>query len=139
MDPNDAEALNNLGVSLENQGNLRDAALAYKSAVLLDPTWKTAKNNTTSAVDRYLATGSGITVLLFYFAIKVAYHAGQGTDSISESAEIIFGVLVVTFVLAAIGTVIYQRSVRGARRKELQSKDPQLLEIYNTIKRNDDD
>lgn len=139
LDSNNAHALNNLGVSLENQGNLRDAALAYKSAVLLDPTWKTAKKNTTSAVERYLAAGSGISALLFYFAFKVAFQAGQGKDSISQSAETIFGVLVVTFVLAAIGIVVYQRSVRGKRRRELESKDPQLLEIYNTIKRNDED
>ncbi|MFK7770338.1 MAG: tetratricopeptide repeat protein [Mariniblastus sp.] len=135
FNPNSAICLNNLGVCLENQGDLKNAALAYKSAVLVDPSLKIAKANTASAVDRYLAVGGGVSLFLIYIGFKIAYYFGRQMDSIPDTAIVISVVLVAVFFFVIVITAIYQRVVRKKRRKELESDDPQLLEIYNTIKR----
>src|SRR5207244_1255249 len=62
-DPRDAVALNNLGVALQRLGRQEEAALAFKAAVLADPTLQIAKSNTHSAVKNLggvVAAGAGV-------------------------------------------------------------------------------
>jgi Flp pilus assembly protein TadD len=45
FEPNDAGTLNNLGCAYLRRGRAEEAALAFKAAVLLDPSMKEAKEN----------------------------------------------------------------------------------------------
>ncbi len=51
--------LNNLGVALEGQSKIKDAALAYKAAVLIDPSLEIAKVNAKNAIHQYVHIGGG--------------------------------------------------------------------------------
>jgi tetratricopeptide (TPR) repeat protein len=55
LDPESPRALNNLGYALSKLKRHREAALAFRSAVLLDPSMEIAKKNARSAISR--ATG----------------------------------------------------------------------------------
>ena len=46
--PTNSASLNYLGVSLHSQGKHKDAALAFKSALIINPNLEAAKSNTRS-------------------------------------------------------------------------------------------
>ena len=121
IDPESALALNNLGVAMDRQGKLKDAALAYKAAVLLDPNLAVARQNTTSAIDRYLRVGAGGAFVAVFIVGKLI--------SAASGLWILFFALVIMYAF-------YQSSVGRKRNKELAAEDPQLMELYEKIKRN---
>lgn len=135
--PNDATSLNNLGVALERQGRLTDAALAYKAAVLADPTLKVAKTNTLKATDRILKVGlpGGLFALLM---VAQGFSAvGRGAAHIegrSPGAQllVLLGGLALGAVFLLAFWLRHRRRARG--EAELRAIDPQLLEIYRTLK-----
>ena len=139
LNPNRAACVNNLGVSLEGQGKLKESAVAYKAAVMIDPTYQIAKSNTASAVDRYLAVGGGVTLGVLatccYVAIRVF---GSSAMTKTKNALVISAGLVVAFGCAIGIMLLYKYIVSKKRKLELQIDDPQLLDIYQTIKRNND-
>jgi protein O-GlcNAc transferase len=127
--PNDAYSLNNLGCALQAKGRMEEAALAYKSAVLLDPTMREAKQNTHDSV-KGIARGASVLGALGLIAVKFklwwililgrrvllypAFWIGAG---VLVGGAVAFGV------------------IRGRRRlKRLGEKDPQLLAIYERLK-----
>ena len=119
----------NLAVQHLQAGRLEEAALAYKSAVLLDPTMKEAKQNTHDTV-RGIARGASVLGVLGLIAVKFklwwllffarrlllypAFWIGAG---------------------ALVGGAVAFSVVRGRRRlQRLGQKDPQLLAIYERLK-----
>lgn len=129
--PQSARALNNLGVALEKQSKLKEAALAYKAAILVDPTFDVAKRNTKLAVDRYLGIGLGSAGLIIYLLIKTASFASNSGSDQPAAVGIVFVVALV--ILGAVA--IHRWSKCRDRKEELAAEDPQLLEIYETIKK----
>lgn len=125
LDPARADTLNNLGVALNAQKRTRDAALAFRSAVMLDPTLTVAKQNTHSTIRRM--TGGGA---LFVVAVVVTQGArvverfGRGT---SETVRWVALSVVLAGVAATWG-IWWWRRTAGIRR--LADSDPQLHAIY---------
>jgi len=127
----DAGILNDLGVCLERQGKIKDAALAYKSALLTDPTLDVAKQNTKQAVEKYLSIGGGI--FFVYIGFKLTFLLARNRNG--EPPE--WWVLA-TIVASFIGIVVFGGFAlyrRHRKKRDLQMADPQLLEIYNTIRK----
>jgi len=121
LEPNDAFALNNLGVALKRQGRSREAVIAFKSAMLLDPTLGAAKRNTHSTTQEILRTGSSLgTLMLGAVLAGMARSAGDWTLAALALAA---GVAVAAFVM-----------MRARRKRDDLSKiDPQLLEIFQRL------
>jgi tetratricopeptide (TPR) repeat protein len=128
--PNSANTLNNLGVCLERQSKLKDAALVYKAAVLVDPELKVAKSNTKLVLDRYLGVGFGSAVLFLWCIVKVATVSDRNTPSGSIVFFTFLGALIVLGL-----HYIYRLCEQLDRRNELAREDPELLEVYETIKK----
>ncbi len=125
LDPSRASTLNNLGVALNAQKRTRDAALAFRSAVILDPTLTVAKQNTHASVRRLAGGGA-----LFAVAMGVTQGArlleriGRGA---SESMRWIALAVVLAGIAATWGIWFWRRTA-GIRR--LAETDPQLHAIY---------
>lgn len=125
LDPARAGTLNNLGVALNAQKRTRDAALAFRSAVILDPTLTVAKQNTHASIRRLAGGGT-----LFLVAIGVTQGArilervGRGA---SEALRWVALSVVVAGIVATWGIWLWRRTA-GVRR--LAESDPQLHAIY---------
>jgi tetratricopeptide (TPR) repeat protein len=129
INPMWAYALNNLGVCLERQGKLKDAALAYKAALLVDPQLKGAKEHTKSALDRYLGSGFGSIAFLLWCIIKLAT-----TSSLKTEADSILFLALAGAVGVLVLSYWYRYCQKLDRRNELALDDPELLDIYEKIK-----
>lgn len=136
LEPNSAIWLNNLGVSLEGQKKVKDAALAYKAAIMVDPTLQLAKQNTHSLIEGYLKVGSGgVIIVLLYVGAKLMILFGQGfMDQFGRLPVVVVG-LVILFALVLASALLFQRMTYQYRKRELDGADPELLELYETIKR----
>ncbi len=125
LDPERAATLNNLGVALNAQKRTRDAALAFRSAVILDPSLTVAKQNTHASVRKLAGGGT-----LFAVAIGVTQGArlleriGRGA---SESLRWVALAVVLAGAAATWGIWFWRRTA-GIRR--LAETDPQLHAIY---------
>lgn len=128
LEPHSAVALNNLGVAMEKQHRLAEAATAYKSAILADPTFQLAKDNARSAVRQHLKVGAGflfVGVLLTRAVLRL-FRDRPGADHLVMGG---FALLV------AVSYVGYHLWRRAQRKRELQQSDPQLLAIYEQLER----
>jgi tetratricopeptide (TPR) repeat protein len=123
IEPNDAAVLNNLGVALHRQRRALDAALAYKAAILVDPALGVAKRNAHSTVNRLLYGGS----LLITVGV-LARSFFQVSTVLMQTAPT--GVRIAVPTGSLVVAVALYFAVRRRRRRQLQAKDPQLLEIY---------
>ena len=143
-DARDAVAINNLGVALQRQGRHEEAALAFKTAVLTDPTMDVAKENTHKAVNNLtgkVAAGIGVGGL---GAAKLCAMGGvargvsvAGGTAVSHSDD---GGTIIAVILAiiAIVLVVYlvARPIRRARGEARVKKlDPQLWQMYQQLER----
>jgi tetratricopeptide (TPR) repeat protein len=128
FDPNDSIVLNNLGCALSRRGRDEEAALAFKSAVMLDPTLKVAKQNAHETLGTIAKGASVLGVLalvgakfkLFWLLIPLRHLL------FVPWAWVGLGILVVLAVGVA--------KLRGQRRlRRLARKDPQLLALYERL------
>jgi tetratricopeptide (TPR) repeat protein len=135
--PHDAVAFNNLGVALQRQGRAQDAALAFKSAVLLDPTLQVAKQNTHSQVKSMtgpVAAGVGIG------GAALAKACLMASPSVARSSSDGDGTTFLVFlVVAALVVLVVALAVRSVKRSHAEQKikdlDPQLWDMYEKLER----
>jgi tetratricopeptide (TPR) repeat protein len=119
--------LNNLGVALNRQERTREAALAFRSAVILDPTLKEAKKNAHASIRNLVRGGPVIIAALLVaraariFGVSSSWRDGVRTAAIAVGAA---GVLV------GWGVWLWRRTV-GIRR--LAETEPQLHAIYTRL------
>jgi len=136
IDPNNASTLNNLGVSLLRQEKVKDASLAFKAAIVIDPNLSVAKNNMKTSVGSYLSVAvSGAGFLLFYMFAKFAVTAGRHVN-VSKQGGSGDEILVIAAVVALALIVVIGLSLvvtKWMRKRELNSADPQIMEIYNAV------
>jgi tetratricopeptide (TPR) repeat protein len=127
LDPSDAVTLNNLGAALNRQKRPDDAALAFKAAILADPTLKVAKRNAHSTVNTRLGAiagaGAGLTALsmLPRMLLKAPFRQLDWRNA----------AVAVVVVLLVAGFWWWRK---GPRRKadleKLKARDPQLHAIF---------
>jgi tetratricopeptide (TPR) repeat protein len=125
IDPNNPAALNNLGVALNKQKRTREAAIAFKSALLLNPTMSEARRNTHSTVQQLLGVGGPMVAGAGYFLLKVGVlSAVHG------------GVAMCAVILLAFGGVrLWRKQSSEECVRDLAAQDPQLYEIYEKLDR----
>lgn len=128
LEPHSAVTLNNLGVAMENQQRLAEAATAYKAAILADPTFQPAKDNARDAVKQYLKLGAGF-VFVGWLVLKSVLRMLRDRPGYDQYVMGGVGLLVVA------GYLGYHFWRRAQRRKELEAADPQLLAIYAQLER----
>ena len=122
IEPNDAVALNNLGAALSRQKRRDEAALAYKAAILADPTLKVAKRNAHATVTQQVGKVAGWGTGLFV-ALQAARLAA------AASAPIALAVLAV----GVPATLAIRRKLRAKRIAQLKARDPQLVAIFERL------
>lgn len=127
IEPGKATTLNNLGVCLDRQKKLKEAALAYKAALIADPTMKVAKDNTKSAIGRFISPIGGASILLVYGLFKLLSLCFPDDDSADARYA--------TFFAITIPVLIHYLYVRRKAQRKLQQADPQLMEIYKRLKK----
>ena len=121
IEPCNAGTLNNLGVVLKNQKKMHEAALAFKSAIMADPTLKAAKKNTIMTIDQMMKiSGWG----MFAWAMLQLFRL---VDNNQSGWRLILALI----VLAVIG---YQWWQVKERKRGLETADPQLIKIYEQLK-----
>ena len=132
MEADKAHTLNNLGVALASQNHNMQAALAFKSAVALDPTLQVAKENTHNVM-RGLLGGAGILGALGLFGI--AKFGVKGLFFLPWLWRVFrypafWGVILSIVALVALVAV----GVRLYRGWRLHRLDPQLTRLYRQLK-----
>jgi tetratricopeptide (TPR) repeat protein len=129
LKPNDASALNNLGVCLQKQHRMKDAALAFKAAILIDPTQDVSKSNAKYAISQFLSYGAILAVLIQLTAMAAFFvlYAIKMDPAIKGFIALFGGLLTVALMTAAI---IGGRTIRT---RQLESADPQILAIYKSL------
>ena len=124
LDPSSAAVLNNLGVALLRQKQTREAALAFRSAVLLDPTLEVAKQNTHASARRLLGGGAALSM---FFVITNAARLVSHVDGDLRPA----GAGLALLLIVVGGTIWFVR--KHLRMKRLAEEEPQLHAIYVTL------
>lgn len=130
LQPTDPVALNNLGVALNGQGKARHAALAFKAAVMADPTLKVAKENAHDTL-RLALGGAGVIGALGVLTLKVgtkAWMLGAAVLHLLRRPAVLL-VAVVFVALAVVAFVVQHRKDRRA----LLAEDPQLEQLFATL------
>lgn len=124
-----ARVLNNLGVSLDAQRKRREAALAFKSAHLLDPTLVEARQNARASI-RNLVRGAALLVgidLLLKFA-KRGKHATK-LEALRPYRGWFLGATG-ALLLAALAVWLWRRTAGMAR---LATEEPELYALYRRL------
>lgn len=130
LDPERAMTLNNLGVALGKQERKREAALAFRSAVMLDPTLTVAKQNAHGSVRR-LASGGTLLVAVIGVT-QGAKLFGRLARHTASSPALQYGLLAAALVgLAATWGIWWWRRTVGMRR--LAETEPLLHGIYERL------
>jgi tetratricopeptide (TPR) repeat protein len=126
LDPESAATLNNLGVSLLRQRRTVDAAAAFKSAVLLDPTLAVARRNAHSTLDAMLRGGGVLGLVIGLQAVLRGFSILNGPTGLWLGAVLIGTTVVVWF--------LFRKWRTASNRKKLARADPQLLSIYEKLR-----
>jgi len=121
LDPTSARTHNNLGVALLKLKRAGEAALAFKTAVRLDPTLKVAKENVHVSVTgllgkRVLWTGGLFSLLALVRILALAREA-----------------LVLVLPILAFALVSYLLLKRWNNARLRRKLDPELLRLYEQI------
>jgi tetratricopeptide (TPR) repeat protein len=124
IDPRDAHALNNLGVALTRQRRSYEAAATFRSALLLDPTLKVAKENTLTTVNGLLHTSGPIVAL---FALL------QIVRIVGAASEAALPLVAVLAVLTLLGLWSFLRWRVRRRRARLAEIDPQITRVFEQL------
>ncbi len=125
IEPSDAVALNNFGAALLAQKRRDEAALAFKAAILADPTMQVAKRNAhatlSSRIGQVAGMGGaiyvGVQALRFAPVIDLHYAA----------------MLLVLAVIASLAWRSYSQGKRERRLRTLKQTDPQLYELFTRL------
>ena len=129
-DPNDADTLNNLGVALKKQGKAVDAIVVFKAAVLADPTNSLAKENTRSSISEYLTAGGIGFGILGWIAFKLFATSLRGRGG---TWMVVVGLVILGAVIAFV--LVKRKAEKRKREKDLAKADPELLLLYETLKK----
>lgn len=125
-DPNDAAILNNYGAALQGVGRKKEAQLAFRSAILIDPTLRIAKENAHNALKQYLGVGLVGASLLAFKGWKAIWLVWVGTRvATAKSVGVAFGVVM---LFASIG--FGYRWVSGLIARK---RNPELYDLYKRL------
>jgi len=120
VNPGSAHTLNNLGVALTRQGRGADAALAFKAAVLVDPTLTIARENTHATVAELLGGGVLVAGLAAVQGFRIlSFDLGERT--------------LTGIALAVVFGLAYAAGLRWYRRWKLGRRDPELLALWEKL------
>ena len=129
LDARDALTLNNLGVALNKQGRRKEAAVAFKSAVIADPGLRVARVNTHETISGMMTKGGLPLVGLIIGANVVRILARAGVTTFAIGIGLAIGVFFAALVVAGIW------ASRSKTKRELETADPQLMEIFEKLDR----
>jgi tetratricopeptide (TPR) repeat protein len=120
LDPRDPNTLNNLGVALNKQKRRREAAIAFKSALILDPASAIAKRNAHMTI-------KGL--------VKVLPVAGIGGYWLTKMfwAFLVFRSILGPGLIIVAAAAMFLVARALYHRWRLRRADPQLLEIYRRL------
>jgi tetratricopeptide (TPR) repeat protein len=133
LDPRDPVTLNNYGVTLERQGREEEARLAFKAAVLADPTQATAKKNVQSNVDRHLGTAAKGTAIGAMGLLALMRVSVAGERVLRSDSDVLLAVAGLALVVAVIVFVVGTRNGRIRRRAAYERLDPEVKRIYERV------
>jgi len=134
-DPLNARALNGLGAVLDRQNRGEEARLAYKSAILIDPTLDAPKLNLKRSVDAHVSPaqvlgGLGLAILM---AVRVVACSGRS----EAGANPAFWGSLVAICVGMVWIMVWRDQVakrmEARALEELTSQDPQLVAIYRQV------
>lgn len=129
IDASDAVTLNNLGAALNRQKRPDEAALAFKSAILADPTLQVAKQNAHSTINSRLGAVAGVGAALYAFSILprlLLKTSVRALDGRNLAVALAFVLLVAAFWAWR----KYGQGGRKANLEKLKARDPQLHAIF---------
>ncbi|MBL8685057.1 MAG: tetratricopeptide repeat protein [Myxococcales bacterium] len=137
IDPNASLALNNLGVALERQGRLWEAAKLFESAVRRDPTNELARNNTRLTLRRWSgpAAGLGLGAAIAGSKGLVAAAVPGLAKAFSEASPKWLGVGLALVALVGLGVWGFVRGRRAFRLRKLEREDPALYRMFVMLER----
>lgn len=121
IEPNNALALNNLGCALRRLKQEEKALLAFRSALIVDPTLKVAQENTHSSIRDWVG-GVGISSTILFIVLKVLEFKFLLFILLLTQNPILW-ILFIGFI----GFFLWQRYKRLAKIKAI---DPELLSIF---------
>jgi tetratricopeptide (TPR) repeat protein len=134
--PNEAATLNNLGCALLGRSKKREAALAFKAALLLDPTMSEAKENTHSTVSALIGRGGAI-------GLGVGGVAAAKTCAATGAKAGYFWFAIArhlsnpqTWIWLCVAAVAITGFIFGKRKwneKALRKADPQIIAIFDQL------
>jgi len=124
-----AVALNNLGVALSRQKKRREAALAFKAALLIDPTLTEAKKNARASIMN-LARGAALLV-----AIDVLLRAAKGGRHATklEALRPYEGAAVAATAALLVAGVAVWAWRRTAGMARLATEEPELHALWRRL------
>jgi tetratricopeptide (TPR) repeat protein len=128
IDAGDAVTLNNLGAALNRQKRADEAALAFKSAILLDPTLKVAKRNAHATINSRLGAVAGLGAGLY--ALSAVPRLLLKTSVRSLDGRNLAVAVVVVLLIAALWAWRRYGGGRKANLEKLRARDPQLHAIF---------
>lgn len=132
IEPNDPVCLNNLGVCLLRAGRKLDSAIAFKAAILADPTMALAKSNTKNVLSNFLGLGASGIVLIQVLLVSLLwgghFYLSPATAEEDSSAPAFLAVSLAVTVIAFIG-------IRFWKHRRLRSADPQIMDIYRRLRK----
>ncbi|HET9751310.1 MAG TPA: tetratricopeptide repeat protein [Myxococcales bacterium] len=128
IEAGDAVTLNNLGAALNRQKRADEAALAFKSAILLDPTLKVAKRNAHATINSRLGAVAGLGAGLYALSMVPRLLLKTSLPSLDG------GNLAVAAIVVLLIAVFWAWRRHGGGRKanleKLKARDPQLHAIF---------
>ena len=124
INPDEPNALHNLGICLDRRRNFLEAARVYRAAIMANPNSRMSKLNFVRMVNQILGELSfilpPILALMAYIGLN---HKGY------TSAGIVVAIGLSAFGLA--NWILYLRKIR-----QLKKSDPELLNLYRSIQKN---
>ena len=131
IDASDAVTLNNLGAALNRQKRSDEAALAFKSAILADPTLRVAKQNAHSTINSRLGAVAGVCAVVYALSM-VPRTLLKGPIRELDGAGFAVAVVVVMALIAGgfWAWRRYRQDERAANLEKLKARDPQLHAIF---------
>jgi len=141
LDASRADTFNNLAVALEKQGKKEEAKLAFKSAVLLDPTLRLSKVNLRRALGMGLGRIGRLGLLGLYLWVLVAAFRGLLTDTrLGYEDEVASAAAARDFVIAAVGAPLLVAAgammfwvIRRRRLSRLRRSDSELYALLQKL------
>jgi hypothetical protein len=128
--------LNNLGCALKAQGKSHEAAMAFKAALLLDPTLEEAKSNTHATLRTLIGRAGpvglfvGAGALLKLGALTLAKAPILlAMVALHLRSAALWGWL----AIAAVTLVAVALARQRWNRRRLERADPQILRIYEQL------